>query len=236
MSGGFITDLKIGYWLGATPRSQQRWKFLGATVAAASVCAALVLLNRAYGFVLPSGEQNPALSAPQASMMAGVIEGLMSNEPVPYLLYGIGALVALTLEMCKVSPLAFALGMFIPIEVNTPLLVGGAVSWLVGRSSKEPGVAQARQERGTLIASGLIAGGAIMSIVAALLMLDEFGTPARFLSVGMRFVHEGGRWTLPAAGQPWFDGWQGQVGAVAVYAGLLAYWYYDSRRGAKEPK
>jgi putative OPT family oligopeptide transporter len=236
MSGGFITDLKIGYWLGATPRSQQRWKFLGAMVAAASVCAALVLLNRAYGFVLPSGEQNPALSAPQASMMAGVIEGLMSNEPVPWVLYGIGALVALTLELCKVSPLAFALGMFIPIEVNTPLLVGGGVSWLVGRSSRDEAVARARQERGTLIASGLIAGGAIMSIVAALLMLDEFGTPARHLSVGMRFVFENGRWTLPDSGQPWFDGWPGQLAAVAVYGCLLAYWYLASRRGTQDPR
>ncbi|MBI5479903.1 MAG: oligopeptide transporter, OPT family [Deltaproteobacteria bacterium] len=236
MSGGFITDLKIGYWLGATPRSQQRWKFLGTLVASVAVCAAIVVLNRAYGFVLPSGETNPALPAPQASMMAGVIEGLMSNEPVPYLLYGIGALVALMLEMCKVPPLAFALGMFIPMELNTPLLLGGLVSWLTGRSSKDQAVAQARQERGTLIASGFIAGGALMSIIAALLMLDDFGTPARFLSVGSKFVFQGGRWTLPEAGQPWFDGWQGQLGAVAIYICLLVYWYYDSKRGANEPQ
>jgi len=168
-------------------------------------------------------------------MMAGVIEGLMSNEPVPYLLYGIGALVALMLEMCKVPPLAFALGMFIPMELNTPLLLGGLVSWLTGRSSKDKAVAQARQERGTLIASGFIAGGALMSILAAVLMLDDFGTPARYLSVGSTFVFEGGRWVLPPAGHPWFDGWQGQVGAVAIYILLLVYWYYDSKRGAKEP-
>jgi len=234
MSGGFITDLKIGYWLGATPRNQQRWKFLGTLVASASVCAAIVVLNRAYGFVLPSGEQNPALPAPQASMMASVIEGLMSNEPVPYLLYGIGMLVALVLEMCKVPPLAFALGMFIPMELNTPLLLGGLISWLVGRSSKDAGVARARQERGTLVASGFIAGGALMSIVAALLMLDEFGTPARFLSVGVKFVQEGGRWVLSDKGQPWFEGWQGQLLAVALYVLLLVYWYYASKRSVRE--
>jgi putative OPT family oligopeptide transporter len=235
MSGGFITDLKIGYWLGATPRSQQRWKFLGTLVASASVCAAIVVLNRAYGFVGPGGEQNPALPAPQASMMAGVIQSLMSNEPVPYMLYGMGALVALTLEMCKVPPLAFALGMFIPMELNTPLLLGGLISWLTGRSSKNAAVAQARQERGTLIASGFIAGGALMSILAALLMLDEFGKPARFLSVGVPFVEKAGRWVMADGGRPWFEGWPGQLGAVGVYVLLLIYWYYDAKRGAREP-
>ncbi len=169
MAGGFITDLKIGYWLGTTPRNQERWKFLGTLVAAASVALVIMLLNDVYGFV---GEG--ALVAPQANAMAAVIKPLMSNQPAPWIFYIAGALFALTLEMINVPPLAFALGMYIPLELNTPILLGGLIAHLVSRSSKDEAVNNARRERGTLIASGFIAGGAIMGVVSAGLKYFKF--------------------------------------------------------------
>ena len=161
MSGGFVTDLKIGYWLGSTPRKQETWKFLGTLVSAATVSGVIMILNKTYGFT--SGQ----LAAPQANAMAAVIEPLMSGNGAPWLLYGIGALIALVLNALGIPALAFALGMFIPLELNLPLLVGGAISWFVGSRSSESQVNQARSERGTLLASGFIAGGALMGVVSA---------------------------------------------------------------------
>ena len=165
MAGGFITDLKIGYWIGSSPYKQQTWKFLGTLVSAATVGGVMIVLNKTYGFV---GEN--ALVAPQANAMAAVIEPLMSGQGAPWMLYLAGAVLALILALLGVPVLPFALGMFIPLMLNTPLLVGGAISWLVSRQKKnEPAeAAQARQEKGTLIASGFIAGGALMGVVAAI--------------------------------------------------------------------
>ena len=163
MAGGFITDLKIGYWLGSTPKKQESWKFLGTLVSAATVGGVIMVLNDSYGFT--SGQ----LAAPQANAMAAVIDPLMNGVGAPWLLYGIGALLALVLTFCKVPALAFALGMFIPLELNLPLLVGGAVNWYVTTRSKDEAVNNARGEKGTLLASGFIAGGALMGVVSAIM-------------------------------------------------------------------
>ncbi|MBQ6226823.1 MAG: oligopeptide transporter, OPT family [Bacteroidaceae bacterium] len=163
MAGGFVTDLKIGYWLGSTPRKQETWKFLGTLVSAATVAGVIMILNKTYGFT------DGTLAAPQANAMAAVIEPLMSGNGAPWLLYGIGALIALLLNAFGVSALAFALGMFIPLELNLPLLVGGAINWFVTTRSKDQAVNNARGEKGTLLASGFIAGGALMGVLSAAL-------------------------------------------------------------------
>lgn len=163
MAGSFVTDLKIGYWLGTTPRKQETWKFLGTLVSAATVGGVMMLLNETYGFA--SGQ----LAAPQANAMAAVIDPLMNGIGAPWLLYGIGAVIAILLTVFKVPALAFALGMFIPMELNIPLLVGGAINWYVTTRSKDADVNKERGEKGNLIASGFIAGGALMGVVSALL-------------------------------------------------------------------
>ena len=163
MAGAFITDLKIGYWLGTTPRKQETWKFLGTLVSAATVGGVMMLLNETYGFA--SGQ----LAAPQANAMAAVIDPLMNGVGAPWLLYAIGAAIAIVLTLCKVPALPFALGMFIPLQLNLPLLVGGAVNWYVTSRSKDKAMNDARGARVTLIASGFIAGGALMGVVSALL-------------------------------------------------------------------
>jgi len=163
MAGGFVTDLKVGYWLGSTPRRQEQWKFLGTLVSAATVGGVILVLNQVYGF---SGEN--ALVAPQANAMAKVIEPLMMGGDTPWILYMTGIVLALLLNWLGVPALAFCLGMFIPLSLNTPLLVGGAVAWFVGNSSKDKKVNEARRDRGTLISSGLIAGGALFGVFAAL--------------------------------------------------------------------
>jgi len=164
VAGSFITDLKIGYWLGSTPKVQEGWKFLGVAVSSVTVCGVMLILNKTYGF---TGEN--ALVAPQANAMAALIGPLMSGEGAPWLLYGIGAVLALILNWLGIPALPFALGMFIPLDLNLPLLVGGAISWYVSTRSKDAAVNAARQEKGTLIASGFIAGGALMGVVSAIL-------------------------------------------------------------------
>lgn len=203
MAGGFITDLKIGYWLGTTPARQEAWKFVGTVVSAATVGGVMILLNKTYGFT-----DEGALAAPQANAMAAVIKPLMEGGATPWLLYGAGAALALILTMIGVPALAFALGMFIPLELNTPLLVGGLVSWFVTTRSKDAAVNKARRDRGTLIASGFIAGGALMGVVSA--MLRYFGFD-------------------------WFaKAWNGTSGAeilaVVMYAALIGYFVWDSKR------
>ena len=163
MAGSFITDLKIGYWCGTEPRKQQTWKFLGTLVSAATVGGVMMLLNETYGFA--SG----ALAAPQANAMAAVIDPLMNGVGAPWALYAIGAIIAVVLTLCKVPALAFALGMFIPMELNVPLVIGGAISWYVTTRSKDETVNKERGEKGNLIASGFIAGGALMGVISALL-------------------------------------------------------------------
>lgn len=205
MAGAFITDLKIGYWIGTTPAKQETWKFVGTLVAAVTVAGVMLVLNKTYGFV---GDN--ALVAPQANAMAAVIQPMMNGGSAPWLLYGIGALIAIILTVFKVPALAFCLGMFIPIDLNLPLLVGGAISWYVGSRSKDAALNAARQEKGTLIASGFIAGGALMGVVSAIL---------KFANVD------------------WFMyGWNGRFGeAVAIipFLCLVAYMIYASMKKEK---
>lgn len=163
-AGAFITDLKIGYWLGATPKKQETFKFLGILVSAATVGGVIMILNKAYGF---TPDNSDVMAAPQARAMAAVIEPLMSGQGAPWLLYGIGAVISIVLTMCGVSALAFALGMFIPLQLNLPLIVGGLVNWYVNSRSTDVTLNQRRNEKGTLLASGFIAGGALMGVVSA---------------------------------------------------------------------
>ena len=204
MAGSFITDLKIGYWLGSSPYKQERWKFLGTFVSAATVGWVILLLNQTYGFTGPD-----ALVAPQANAMAAVIQPLMANQPAPWMLYVAGALMALILTMIDVPALAFALGMYIPLELNTPLLVGGLIAHYVSTRSKDEKVNTARRERGTLIASGFIAGGALMGVVSALL---------RYF--GFNWINN-----------EWAQSHSAELIALIMFAILCAYIIWDSMRG-----
>ena len=195
MAGGFITDLKIGYWLGTTPAKQQTWKFLGTLVSAATVGGVIMILNKTYGFT--SG----ALAAPQANAMAAVIDPLMNGVGAPWLLYGIGAALALVLTYFNIPALAFALGMFIPLELNLPLLVGGAINWYVTTRSKDEKLNNERGEKGTLLASGFIAGGALMGVVSAAM---RFG--------GINLVNEA-----------WLSNPMSELASLVVYALLIVY-------------
>ena len=165
-AGSFVTDLKIGYWLGSTPAKQQTFKFLGILVSAATAAGVIMILNKTYGF---TPDNSDVMAAPQARAMAAVIEPLMMGQGAPWLLYGIGAVIALVMNACGISALAFALGMFIPLQLNLPLIVGGAVNWYVTSRSSDSAVNAARGEKGTLLASGFIAGGALMGVVSAVL-------------------------------------------------------------------
>lgn len=206
MAGSFITDLKIGYWLGTTPKKQESFKFLGTIIAAATVAGVMILLDKTYGF------KGDALAAPQAHAMAAVIAPLMNGQGAPWLLYAIGAVIALILDRCKISALAFALGMFIPIQLNIPLVIGGAVNWLVTTRSKDEKLNKARGERGTLIASGFIAGGALMGVVSALL---KFG--------GLEFNYEA-----------WWANHLSELLSLAAYLLLITYFIIATRPKAEE--
>ena len=195
MAGGFITDLKIGYWLGSTPAKQQTWKFLGTLVSAATVAGVIIILNKTYGFT--SGE----LAAPQANAMAAVIDPLMNGVGAPWLLYGIGAVLALVLTFFKIPALAFALGMFIPHELNLPLMVGGLINWYVTTRSKDAALNSERGEKCTLLASGFIAGGALMGVVSAAM---RFG--------GINMVNE-----------EWLGNPLSEAVAIVAYLLLIAY-------------
>ena len=205
MAGAFITDLKIGYWLGTTPKKQESWKFLGTLVSAATVGGVIMLLNETYGFA--SGQ----LAAPQANAMAAVIEPVMSGQGAPWVLYGIGAVLALIINFCGMPALAVALGMFIPLELNTPLVVGGLINWFVTTRSKDKAVNEARGERGTLIASGFIAGGALMGVVSALM---RFG--------GLNFVSE-----------EWLANPLSELAALAAYILLICYFIRATKTSKK---
>ena len=214
MAGGFITDLKIGYWLGTTPITQQRYKFLGTLVAAASVGLVIMMLNATYGFV---GEG--ALVAPQANAMAAVIKPLMSNQPAPWMLYIVGGIFALILEMIGIPPLAFALGMYIPLELNTPILAGGIIAHFVARSTKDETLSGKRRERGTLIASGFIAGGAIMGVLSAFLKFVHFDE--------LSFIR-------PIIATHWAESDGGQLLALGLFLVICFYMYWDSKKAKAE--
>lgn len=203
MAGGFISDLKIGYWLGTTPRKQEGWKFLGTAVSAATVAGVMLVLNKTYGFV-----GDGALVAPQANAMAAVIKPLMEGGTTPWMLYFAGAALALILTMIGIPALAFALGMFIPLDLNTPLMVGGLVAWFVSTRSKDAAINKARKEKGTLIASGFIAGGALMGVVSALL---------KFFGLDV------------------FTKWSGaEMLGIFMYLAIIAYFIWDSLKAKPE--
>ncbi len=213
MAGGFITDLKIGYWLGTTPAVQQKYKFLGTLLSAASVGLVILMLYKTYGFG-PGG-----LEAPQASAMAAVLKPLMTGQPAPWLLYLAGVLLAVILEFIGIPPLAFALGMYLPLYLNTPILAGGIIAHLIGKSSKDEKLVFERKERGTLIASGFIAGGAIMGVLAATIIF-----------IGQTIFGEG--WTIMKAigTEHWSESAGAEYLGFVMFALLLYYLYWDSKR------
>lgn len=206
MAGGMVTDMKVGYWLGTTPAKQQTWKFLGTLVSAATVGGVMIILNKVYGFV-----GDDALVAPQANAMAAVIDPLMMGGETPWLLYIVGAIFAVLLNWLGVPCLAFSLGMFIPLQLNTPVLIGGLISWFVSSRSKDAEVNKARQEHGTLIASGFIAGGALLGVVSA----------------GMRFA--GFEYVCPWSG----DEALMQSLGLAVYVLLIAWFAWTCIKAKK---
>ena len=206
MAGSFITDLKIGYWLGTTPKKQETWKFLGTIVSAATVAGVMIVLDKTYGF--NSGQ----LAAPQANAMAAVIKPLMSGQGAPWILYGIGAVLALVLDRCKMPALAFSLGMFIPIQLNIPLIIGGAVNWYVTTRSKDEQINKLRGDKGTLIASGFIAGGALMGVVSALIKF-----------FGIEFDHA-----------EWWQNHLSELLALVAYIALILYFITATKVSGKD--
>ena len=236
-SGAVISDLKIGYWLGATPREQQRWKFLGVIVAAVAVGVVIMILEKSYGFTIvnDSGQRvaNPDLPAPQGNLMAAIVTALLGGENQPYLLYAMGALVTLMLEMVKVPALAFALGMYLPIQINMAVLAGGVAAWLVGQVGGTEEQKNARRGQGALIASGLLAGAAIIGTIGATLRLDLLGNVAGFLDVrrySASFVER------------YYDGFGGQIASAIMFICLgvacwfIASWGARSEAGSPKPK
>jgi len=219
MAGGFITDLKIGYWIGSTPKHQERYKFLGTLLSAASVGLVILMLYKTYGFG-PNG-----LEAPQASAMAAVLKPLMTGQPAPWLLYLAGVMLAIILEFIGIPPLAFALGMYLPLYLNTPILAGGIIAHFVAKSSKDKELVAKRKERGTLIASGFIAGGAIMGVLAATIIY-----------IGQKMFGES--WTIMKAigTEHWVESKGAEYLGIVMFASLLFYLYWDSKRVSKDEK
>lgn len=221
MAGGFVTDLKIGYWLGSTPRKQESWKFLGTLVSAATVGGVIMVLNQVYGF-----HGDNALVAPQANAMAAVIDPLMMGGDTPWILYMVGAILALILNWLGVPTLAFCLGMFIPLQLNTPMLVGGAISWFVSHSSKNKAVCDARQDRGTLISSGLIAGGALFGVFAALTAFFSDPSATTGFAGFLNACHPESFLQGTGIDPTIFT----QIGGLVMYGLLITYLYTNSKK------
>ncbi len=216
MAGGFVTDLKIGYWIGTTPAKQQSYKFLGTLVSAATVGAVIFILNQAYGFVETPTHPNPMV-APQANAMAAIIEPLMSGSGAPWVLLAIGAIMALLVNWLNIPPLAFALGMFIPLPLNTPLIVGGLLNHWINKSSKDKELNDARHQRAILISSGFIAGAALFGVIGALII---------FLT-GKGDVLNLGVWVDPS-------GVGAQITAIVAFAALITYFVWETKRAKKD--
>jgi putative OPT family oligopeptide transporter len=224
MSGSLVTQYKIGYWLGATPRRIEISNLVGAVAAAMATTAVIILMSRVYGFAPGPGHPHP-LPAPQPNAMAAVLRGVMGTAGAPWFLYAVGGVFAVVTEMCGVSGLAFALGMYLPMELNSPLVLGASIAWLLQHSSKEPKLAKARYDKGTLIASGFIAGGALVGVLAALLKFIEDSahvgivpdlTAVKALGLGA-----------------WLEAWGNWTG-IAAFLALGACFYWDSRREKAE--
>jgi len=237
VSGALISDFKVGYWIGSTPLNQQKWKFLGLAVAALAVAFVIPLMDASYHFLVTDPvtgglvSNTKVLPAPQANMIAAVSKGLMEDPAnQPWLLYGLGGLVAITLFLAGVPMLAFALGIYLPISINLAVLAGAFCGWLIGKSGGSAEVREARQQQGPLIASGLMAGAAIIGIITAVLRLPDVGAPIRFLSVGVAFELKGDLLEHTAA--PWYEGMQGQVTSIVMFALLGVACYLLARVGA----
>jgi putative OPT family oligopeptide transporter len=218
MSGGFVTDLKVGYWLGATPRYQQISKVIGTLVGAVGVTLTVLLVHRAFGSTDPatgqfvSGFMNTqVVPAPQANLFATILSGIFDNRPVTWLLYGVGLVIAVLLEMMKIPPLAFAIGTYLPVQINTPLFIGGLISHWVAKSSKDAKVSEERVRRGTLLASGFIAGGSLMGVVGALLVLVGWAG-----HINLRVDEH-------------YDTF-GQILSIVLFTGLCFFLYHNSKR------
>jgi putative OPT family oligopeptide transporter len=223
MSGSLVTQYKIGYWLGATPRKIEIANLLGSVVASAATTAVIYLMARVYGFSAGPGHPNP-LPAPQPNAMAAVLRGVMGAGGAPWFLYGVGGVFAVAVELCGVSGLAFALGMYLPMDLNSPLVFGAGVAWLLKRSSKDAAVASTRHEKGTLIASGFIAGGALVGVLAALLRFFEDSARTALIPDLTKLTGLG----------PVLEGWGNWLG-LAAFLALGAWVYWVSRRAAREP-
>ncbi|NVO02478.1 MAG: oligopeptide transporter, OPT family [Bacteroidetes bacterium] len=223
MAGGFITDLKVGYWLGTTPIKQQTYKFLGTLVSAATVGAVIFILNKAYGFVQTPEHAQP-MTAPQANAMAAIIEPLMSGTGVSWVLLGIGAVISILMNWLKISPLAFALGMFIPLSLNTPLIVGGLLNHWFTKSTKDEKINNARIQRGTLISSGFIAGAALFGVIGAFLLFFNVDLNMHFFQV----LDKDNNWVF-AEGNIWPE-----VVAIFTFIALIAYFVWESFRAKVE--
>jgi len=222
LSGIFITDLKIGYWLGATPRNQERFKFSGVLMSALAVGLTIFILDKAFSF------KSGALPAPQANLMATIIKSLMSREPVTWFLFGIGISVALLVEMSVVPTLAFALGMYLPLELTTPLLVGGFLALLVKKSSREKDLSSKRHNQGILVASGFIAGGAMMGIIFAILKLAKID---HFLSLGVPIILKEGEW-IDGSPASWYAQY-GEIISLIAFIALIGFVYWNAKRAGR---
>ncbi len=216
MAGGFVTDLKVGYWLGTTPAKQESYKFLGTLVSAATVGAVIFILNQAYGFVKTPETPDPMV-APQANAMAAIIEPLMSGTGVSWVLLGVGAIIALLVNWLGISPLAFALGMFIPLSLNTPLVVGGLLNHWFTKSSKSEKLNNARIQRGILISSGFIAGAALFGVIGALIIFITNNPNALNLHI----------WENP-------HGTGAQITAFVAFLALIGYFVWESFKAKEE--
>ena len=229
-SGAFITDLKVGYWLGASPYQQQRWKFLGILIASLCVGAVIWVLATSYGFMVEdaAGQMvvNPDLPAPQGNLMATIVSSVMGGEQQALILFLLGGIVAVMLEMAKVPALAFGLGMYLPIEINMAVFFGAAVGHFISRSGRDEAEREARKEQGTLIASGLMAGAAIMGTIGAILLLPQVGEPMLYLDV-LHASEQGA-----AAFASWYEGIGGQLVSVLGVAALVAACFFLAKKGA----
>ena len=230
-SGAFITDLKVGYWLGASPYQQERWKFLGILIAAVCVGGVIWVLATSYGFLVTdaAGQQvvNPDLPAPQGNLMAAIVSSVMGGQQQALILFALGGLVAILLEMAKVPALAFGLGMYLPIEINMAVFFGAAVGHFISRSGSSEEERAARKEQGTLIASGLMAGAAIIGTIGAILLLPQVGEP--MLMVDAVYLSEQGVGTFAE----WYEGIGSQLLSVLGLAALVAMCYWLARTGAR---
>ena len=241
-SGALISDFKIGYWIGSTPRSQEVWKFVGIAVAALTVALVIPIMDSGYHFLVEDPvtgllvSNTKVLPAPQANMMAAVSQGLLSDPAnQPWLLYGLGGIMAVVLYMASVPMLAFALGMYLPISINLAVLFGAFVAWIVGRTGDNKRVREARKEQGILIASGMMAGAAIFGIITAVLRQAVLGAPIKYISIGERFWIEqsGGEPYLLSEAAPWYEGTLGQGISMAMYVALAVACFLLAKKGAE---